>query len=194
MGKSRPTGSPAATSSLLSATVGANEGQVNAPVQTLRTSDTVATASAERHTGAAHRCTPLHVIATTSLWWLFAAAVTAAIALVSMAHDRVPLGSGVAVAVLTIAAIVDVRERRLPDIVVITAALALVICVALDSVIRQANPPLVSMVGGVAAFAGPLLVLHLIAPASMGFGVARHPLRAERSQRPRPRWAEGRSS
>lgn len=170
MGKSRPSGSPHDTSTIFSAPVGENDGRVSAPVHILRTGNTDVVAGAERHTGVAHHFSLLRVVGTASPWWLVAAVVTAAVAITSVAYDRVPLGSGVAVGMLTIAAIVDVSERRLPDVIVIGASSAFAICLALDSAIWQADLPLAGVVSGIAAFGGPLLILHLIAPASMGFG------------------------
>jgi leader peptidase (prepilin peptidase)/N-methyltransferase len=139
-------------------------------MQTLRTSDGVAAPEAERLTGQARRFPLLRVIAMASPFWLVATGTTAVLALAATIHDRVPLGSGVAVALLTIAAIIDVHERRLPDSIVIAAALAFAICIGIETTAGEINVSLTDMAGGVAAFGGPLLFLHLVAPASMGFG------------------------
>jgi leader peptidase (prepilin peptidase)/N-methyltransferase len=170
MGNSRRSGMTPLTSRLLSISVGTDEGRVNAPVQVLRTSDGVAAPEAARLTGQARHFPLLRVIATASPFWLVAAGTTTALALVATIHDRVPFGSGLAVALLTFAAIVDVHERRLPDSLVIAAAVAFAICVGIETAAGATDVSLVDIAGGVAAFGGPLLILHLVAPASMGFG------------------------
>lgn len=155
---------------LFSISVGEDERRVNAPVQTLRTGDGVAAPGAKRLTGQARRFPLLRAVATASPFWLVAAGTTAVLAFAATIHDRVPFGSGVAVALLTIAAIIDVQERRLPDSMVIAAAVAFAICVGIETTAAEVDVSLAGMAGGVAAFGGPLLILHLVAPASMGFG------------------------
>ena len=100
-----------------------------------------------------------------------AGAVAAVIAAVVIAVRLPPMSFAVVAAMvpLTAAALVDVVERRLPNrLVLLSAAPVLFVCV-LDPFVGR-----VDALGGVAAgsllLAGPLLVLHLIAPASMGFG------------------------
>ena len=158
------------TPPVLSKSVGEDEGRVNAAVETSRTNDTGAARAAEHHRAAAPRFATLSAIAATSRGWLIGFAVVAAIALASTAHDRVTLASGVAVAVLGVAAIVDVAERRLPDSIVLAAAVMFTICLAIDSIIGHGRVRLADAALGVAVFAGPLFVAHLVAPASMGFG------------------------
>jgi leader peptidase (prepilin peptidase)/N-methyltransferase len=73
------------------------------------------------------------------------------------------------IAVLAPAALVDVREQRLPDHWVLAAASVFVAAGATATLVG--DPPAVTSVGaGALAMAGPLLVLHLASPDAMGFG------------------------
>ena len=77
-----------------------------------------------------------------------------------------PAASAISVALLVPAAMVDIVEQRLPNQIIATAALALAIGLVLNS-----NNVLISnVILGVALLAGPLLILHLVSPGSMGFG------------------------
>ena len=67
------------------------------------------------------------------------------------------------------AAIVDIRERRLPDRWVAFAAGVLAATTWAAWVFGQ-FVDLSTMFLGAAVMAGPILVLHLVSPASMGFG------------------------
>ena len=87
----------------------------------------------------------------------------------------IAVGAGVgpapllAVATLVPAALVDLREHRLPDHWVLAAALVLVATAATSTI--TGDPPAVSSVSaGALAMAGPLLLLHLASPDAMGFG------------------------
>lgn len=102
--------------------------------------------------------------------WAVGGAVVAAAALTAGALGRAPLGSGIAVALLTIAALVDVRERRLPDVIVAASAVAFGGVIALEMLGGRADISALHIAAGTAALAGPLFALHLIAPSSMGFG------------------------
>ena len=76
------------------------------------------------------------------------------------------LATGVSIAVLTLAAAVDAVAHRLPNALVATAAVPVVVALALhwsDDLTR-------SSAAGAALLGGPLLVTHLIAPRGMGFG------------------------
>lgn len=73
------------------------------------------------------------------------------------------------IAVLAPAALVDIREQRLPDHWVLAAASVFVAAGATATLVG--NPPAVTSVGaGALAMAGPLIVLHLVSPDAMGFG------------------------
>jgi leader peptidase (prepilin peptidase)/N-methyltransferase len=75
----------------------------------------------------------------------------------------------VAVAAMLPAAIVDVRERRLPDRWVAFAAGVLSATTWAAWVAGQ-SVDLSGLLLGAIVMAGPILVLHLVSPASMGFG------------------------
>lgn len=105
-----------------------------------------------------------------SRWlWRISAVGIATAALLATGRELVPLASGVAVAALVPAALVDRHERRLPDRIVVVAATAFVVlAVASGSSERPVDAGSVAL--GVAVFAGPMLGLHLVSPAAMGFG------------------------
>lgn len=91
------------------------------------------------------------------------------VALSSTVSADVPAASGLAIALMTPAALVDWHQRRLPDAIVLTAATIF----ALACLAANASGTTLSQAGialGLAVFAGPLLILHLAAPNSMGFG------------------------
>lgn len=96
-------------------------------------------------------------------------AVTVAIALASASSTRVPLATALTVALLVAAALVDVIDRRLPNRMVAAALLGGTV-VALVTVLVGGDLDLRGAAIGAVAFAGPLLAMHLVAPASMGFG------------------------
>ena len=67
------------------------------------------------------------------------------------------------------AAAVDVDERRLPNVLVGAAAVAVILTAALVAV-GEGSLGAGPMAIGAGLMAAPLLVMHLVAPASMGFG------------------------
>lgn len=78
-------------------------------------------------------------------------------------------------AAFTVAAGIDAVTGRLPDAVLLVAALPTVSLVVAETVgARAAGVPIVSglhgPVTGLVALAGPVLALHLVAPGWMGFG------------------------
>ena len=95
------------------------------------------------------------------------AAVVAAIC--SSLSSLVPLAATIPVALLVAPALIDVLDRRLPNRMVAVAAL-IGIAAAAVTVIVGGEIDLRGAAIGAATFAGPLLVMHLVAPASMGFG------------------------
>ncbi len=104
---------------------------------------------------------------------LVGVAALAVIALAAAAvAGAVPLAGAFGVAVLVPAAVFDVRERRLPDAWVAAGAIALIATLVIDSLVGQPNDPglLADVAVGALAMAVPLLILHLVSPASMGFG------------------------
>ncbi len=102
-------------------------------------------------------------------WVCVAAFCVGLLALVSTIRESVPLVSGIAIAMLVPAALVDLEERRLPDQMVGPAGAVLLV----GTIVSQGFGIELSIargIAGVAAFAGPLLVLHLVSPRAMGFG------------------------
>jgi leader peptidase (prepilin peptidase)/N-methyltransferase len=98
------------------------------------------------------------------------ALVVAVAALACTLDARVPLTTGIVIAALIPAVLVDLIEHRLPNRLVGGAALiggaGLVIEVAAtDATVGPVDPVL-----GALAMAGPLLLTHLVRPAAMGFG------------------------
>jgi leader peptidase (prepilin peptidase)/N-methyltransferase len=85
----------------------------------------------------------------------------------------VPLAGAVGIALVLPAAAIDVEQRRLPDAWLIAAMVGLATTLAADSAVGAANGGGVSLLdvtGGAIAMAVPVLILHLVSPASMGFG------------------------
>lgn len=100
------------------------------------------------------------------------AALSVVVLAVAAAVGTVPVAGAIGVAMLVPAAMIDIEERRLPDTWVGAGAVALIMTLVVDSVVGQPNEP--GLLGGVAlgaiAMALPVLALHLVSPASMGFG------------------------
>ena len=101
-------------------------------------------------------------------------AASAAIVLaVAAAVGAVPVAGAVGIALLLPAAVIDVEQRRLPDTWVIAAIVGLATTLAVGSAVGAANGSeagAVDVAGGAIAMAVPVLILHLVSPASMGFG------------------------
>jgi leader peptidase (prepilin peptidase)/N-methyltransferase len=70
---------------------------------------------------------------------------------------------------LTAAARVDAAEGRLPNRLVLLSAMPVLLVCVLDPFVDRLDAAGV-VVAGAALLAGPLLALHLVAPAAMGFG------------------------
>ena len=103
---------------------------------------------------------PARTRAPLGLALLAVAAVTATA--ISTGSVLVTTAVGVAVAALAAAAWVDLRERRLPDELVGAGAIAMSVLLLTDA--RR------DVVVGAALLAGPILLVHLLAPAHLGFG------------------------
>jgi leader peptidase (prepilin peptidase)/N-methyltransferase len=104
---------------------------------------------------------------------LFGAALSVAALVAGVLVDRVPVAAAVGVALLVPAAVVDVEQRRLPDIWVVSAFAALVGVFALEAAIARpvaTGSAFSGVAAGAVTMALPLLALHAISPASMGFG------------------------
>ncbi len=101
------------------------------------------------------------------------AAISVVLLVAGVVVGEVPVAAAAGVALLVPAAVVDVDERRLPDVWVVPAFAALVCSLALDAAIAQPidiGSDLAGVAGGALVMALPLLALHAISPASMGFG------------------------
>lgn len=109
-------------------------------------------------------------VAAAGTGWRCAAGVTAAIALLATLRVGIPIGAGLAIALLTAAALVDVHERRLPDAIVLFSAIVFVVSLIAEQMHGSLDVSWTHVAIGMIALAGPILVLHLVAPASMGFG------------------------
>lgn len=98
-----------------------------------------------------------------------AAALAVSALVVAVAVGAAPITGAAAIALLVPAAVVDIEQRRLPDLWIGAALVALIGTLALQAAIAQpidvGNP-----VGGALAMTLPVLALHLASPASMGFG------------------------
>lgn len=82
----------------------------------------------------------------------------------------VPFASGLAVAVLVPAALIDVQTRRLPDTWVVGAAAAFLLADAIARTVGTVDSTPSDVALGVLCMAAPLFLLHLLSPDAMGFG------------------------
>ena len=90
-------------------------------------------------------------------------------ALLAALREDVTWASSAAVALLVPAALVDVHERRLPNALVGAAATSFGALLVVDLLLGGAADARSALVG-LTVFAGPLLAVHLVTPAAMGFG------------------------
>ncbi len=81
----------------------------------------------------------------------------------------VPVPAAFAIALLVPAAAIDVEQRRLPDVWVGAAMLALVLALALSAAAGE-DVDVFGAIGAALVMALPLVALHLASPAAMGFG------------------------
>jgi leader peptidase (prepilin peptidase)/N-methyltransferase len=88
---------------------------------------------------------------------------------IAVAIGSVPLGSAAAVAMLVPAAAIDIEYRRLPDVWV-GASLAVLVTAFVVGWAVGHPLDVGQSIGGALAMTLPVLVLHLVSPASMGFG------------------------
>jgi len=93
-------------------------------------------------------------------------------AVLGVSLGEVPVSAAVAPVALVPAAAVDLRTLRLPNRLVGLGSVAVAVTALLESWvgIRIDDVRLFAVALGVALLAGPLLAVHLIAPAAMGFG------------------------
>lgn len=84
-------------------------------------------------------------------------------------HASAPIVA-ISLVVCSVAASADLRTGRLPDALVIAAAIP-PIFLALAAAVTEHNLVLATeVVAGAVVFGAPLLVAHLVSPASLGFG------------------------
>lgn len=88
---------------------------------------------------------------------------------VGAATGVVTLAQAACISLVVPAAVVDVRERRLPD-GWLTLAAATFAGWSLAAWAAGGELPVAGSLAGAAGLAGPLLVAHLVSPRSMGFG------------------------
>ncbi len=101
------------------------------------------------------------------------AALSVAALAVTAVIGSTPVPAAITVAMLVPAAVIDIEQRRLPDVWVGAALFALAAAlVASWSVGQPADSTSVvtAVIGGSLAMALPVLSLHVVSPTSMGFG------------------------
>ena len=101
---------------------------------------------------------------------LIAAAAAAIIAVASTFDDRIPLTTGIVIAALLPAALVDLIDQRLPNRLVGAAGLAGIATLAAELFVTDLQVAPTDVLFGAVGMAGPLFVTHLVRPAAMGFG------------------------
>ncbi len=100
-----------------------------------------------------------------------ATAVVVATLGIGVVVGAVPVAAWATIGLLVPAAVVDARTRRLPDPWIAAAACAFLAVWVLEAAVASAaGPNAADVATGIALTAGPLLVLHLVSPAAMGFG------------------------
>lgn len=102
------------------------------------------------------------------VWPVWAAAVLTTL-VAAVVAGLAPAASAAAVAAVAPAALVDVRCRRIPDRWLVLAGTALLTGLAIGAILGS-DPDVAGAAAGMVTFGGPLLVLHVVSPASMGFG------------------------
>lgn len=100
---------------------------------------------------------------------LAVAIITSAVLVVSGAATDMWLGAALTIGAMAPAAVVDVRERRLPDDLLLGAAVVFLVACGVTLAI-SGSVDVRSMLIGCVVFTGPILALHLVSPAAMGFG------------------------
>jgi leader peptidase (prepilin peptidase)/N-methyltransferase len=72
--------------------------------------------------------------------------------------------------VLVVLSVIDLRERRLPDPIVLPSVAIAFVLLSAAALLDGSPGRIPSSLLGAALFAGVLLVLHLASPAGLGFG------------------------
>ena len=102
-------------------------------------------------------------------WRAVAAAISIIGSTVAVVVGISPIPAALTLAVLTPAAMIDADQRRIPNVWVGAAAVALTVAAATAAAFGQ-PVDLSGVLGGAAAMGTPVLALHLVSPAAMGFG------------------------
>lgn len=98
------------------------------------------------------------------------AAMAAIVALAAAAiGGAAPFASALAVGILVPAAVIDIQIQRLPDVWVASAALVFVAALVVSAAAGH-DVDLIGVLIGAASMSTPVVALHLVSPASMGFG------------------------
>ena len=95
--------------------------------------------------------------------------VLAVAMLAAIVRGSVPASAGLTIVTLLPAAWIDIRERRLPDVWVGAAAAVFGVVSTIEWSIGT-TPTIGETLAGALIVGGPILLLHLLSPAAMGFG------------------------
>lgn len=98
-----------------------------------------------------------------------AGVVLAVTMLAAIVFGSVPASAGLTIVTLFPAAGIDIRERRIPDVWVGAAAAVFLAVSTLEWMIGS-TPAIGGTLAGAIVVGGPILLLHLLSPAAMGFG------------------------
>ncbi|MEX2628055.1 MAG: prepilin peptidase, partial [Ilumatobacteraceae bacterium] len=97
-------------------------------------------------------------------------ALIGALVAIATAWPPASVAISLALAVLVLAAVVDVRERRLPDRIVLAASVLVAVAAVLGATSSAGFAAVLHVGAGVALAATPVGVVHLADPGAMGFG------------------------
>ncbi len=89
---------------------------------------------------------------------------------ITVASPVVAAASGLAIGLLVVAAVIDARDRRLPDSILAAAAVPVATAALIVGQLGATVGPVRDVAVGAALAAGPIALLHLVEPAAMGFG------------------------
>jgi leader peptidase (prepilin peptidase)/N-methyltransferase len=99
------------------------------------------------------------------------ATLSVVVLIVAVAAGTIPLAGALAVGMLVPAAVIDVRERRLPDAWVGAGFMAAIATLVVDAATgAPSGIDVLSVAVGAIVMALPVLALHLASPSAMGFG------------------------
>jgi len=85
------------------------------------------------------------------------------------ASDPNLIPAAITIAILVPAAVIDIRSRRIPDPFVLAAVGALLVTAGIASTLGS-DVQAAGLAAGGTAMGAPILFLHLVSPAGMGFG------------------------